>query len=155
MGKKRKKVNDLQEIEVKTENILEIRIGFTVLALSRMLGSGEQFDKTAWGVIGAINPELAKTLLAEPRDGPYSGGYRVQVGAFRKDSIAQLHKKVAEWSKTILSTRDIIIQQFNLVVKTTGTGNVDSIPIILVTVLKCERERPSISIWEKAVLKPV
>lgn len=154
MGKKRIKNKDLLEIEVKVKNIIEIRIGFTELIFSSMLGSGEQFDKVAWTVIETLNPELAKTLLAKPRDGPYSGGHRVLVSAFREDSMGQLHEKVAEWSKKLFSNKDIIIQTGILNIKTNTVLPVAHIPIMIVTVLKCESKRPLTQIYESVILKP-
>lgn len=144
----------IQEIKVKTSNIKEIRIGFIDPAFSRMLGSGGQFDSVVWGAIGVLNPELAKTLLAEPRDGPYSGGYRVPVSVFRKDSMDQLMEEVAAWSGGMFSENDIIVQKGVLSSTSKSTGNVQRFDMIIVTVLKSERERPTVIIGDKLVLIP-
>jgi len=119
-----------------------------------MLGSGEQFDSVVWGAIGVLNPELAKTLLAEPRDGPYSGGYRVLVSAFRKDSMDQLMEEVAAWAGGMFSKDDTIVQKGVLRVTNKSTGTVQRFDMIIVTVLKSERERPTVIIGDKLVLMP-
>lgn len=154
MDKETKKIEGLQEINVRVENIQEIRIGFTDPSFSRMLGSGEQYDKVVWGVIGSLNAELAKTLMAEPRNGPYSGGYRVLVSVFREDSMDQLYNKVSEWSKGMFSQNDIIIQEGVLTARTPHTDNVQRIKMLVVTVLECESENPSVIIGEKIIIKP-
>lgn len=137
-------IEDPNEIEVKHGNIQQIRIGFIQKGFSHLLGSGKQYDRVAWGAIGTLNPELAKTLLAEPRDGPYSGGYRVQVSAFRADSMDELYGKVKGWSEGMFSSKCIFIQE----------GEYKKFQIMVVTVLQCEEQKPYMIIGKKVVLKP-
>ena len=149
-----KKPNGIKEIKVKTSNIEQIRIGFTDPAFGHMLGSGAQFDSAVWGTIGSVNPELAKTLLAEPRDGPYSGGYRVLVSVFRQDSMDQLMKEVADWSHGMFSNKDIIVQKGALRMTNKSTGTVQRLDMIIVSVLESGSERPTVIIGDKLVIIP-
>jgi len=140
--------HSIKEIKVKPSNVKEIRIGFIHPDVRSV------FQVAAWDIIKTVNPLLVRVLRSAPKKGPYSGGENVLISAFRESSIDQLFEKVAEWSKTIFRARDIIIQKGRLKMLSQSTGTVKDFDVIIVTVLKCEREKPTVIVGDKLVLVP-
>ena len=76
------------------------------------------------------------------------------VSAFRQDSMDQLMEEVANWSHGMFSNNDIIVQKGSLKMTDQSTGTVQRFDMIIVSVLKSEREKPTVIIGDKLVIIP-
>jgi hypothetical protein len=139
VGKDARVIDAPEEIAVNHRSIKALRIGFTDPAFNPVLGSHEQYDRVAWGAYGLLNPDLAEAVMAEPRDGPYPGGYQMLVATFLKDTMVEVYDQLLSFSTGQFKGEDVVVQQ----------GSYQGFPLIIATIVKCETEKPELAIEAK------